>query len=216
MKTSFMNRRVDRQAEVLPVSPEQLRLIADPLREHIVNSLIAQGKTVAQLAAELGCAPTRLYHHVDRLLAAGLITIERTHRVRGLTERTYRTAGKTLLLDRKRFVAHGRRGGEGLQALLGYVLDQARAEVVSAVRRGRLDPAVSAPDPKTVLTWRSVARLTPAEALRLRKKLRAVWDEVELLARRPAPPDSELFSLTLALVPTDPVTQRVRQPRSPS
>jgi hypothetical protein len=90
--------------------------------------------------------------------------------------------------------------------------------VVSAVRRGRLDPSVSAPDPKSVLTWRSVARLTPAEALRVRKKLRAVWDEVELLARRPGPPhaESELFSLTLALVPTDPVTQRVRHPRSPT
>ncbi len=209
-----MNRRATLQPDVLGVSPRQLRLLADPLREHIVNSLSAEAKPVAQLAAELGCSPTRLYHHVDRLLAAGLITVEREQRVRGVVERAYRTAGRQLRLDRQRFAVHGRSGGEGLQALLTYVLDQARTEVVSAVRRGRLDPAVAPPDQKTVLTWRSVARLTPSEATRVRKKLRAVWDEFEALARRPAPPESELFSLTLALVPTDPVTRRVRHSRS--
>ncbi len=195
----------------LYLSPRQLRLVADPLREHITHSLVDQAKTVAQLAAELGCAPTRLYHHVQRLLEAGLITIEREQPVRGVTEKFYRASGRTLLLDRKAFAAKGKAGGEGLQAILAYALEQSRSELEAAVRRGRIDPVYEWPDPRQVVAWRSVARVTPSEAEKLRQRVRTLYDDMERLARRPAPPDAELFSLCLTLVPTDPVSQRVRR-----
>jgi hypothetical protein len=42
------------------ISPAELRLLADPLREHLVNVLVPRARTVAEVAASLGCAPTRL------------------------------------------------------------------------------------------------------------------------------------------------------------
>jgi DNA-binding transcriptional ArsR family regulator len=190
------------------LNPRQLRLVADPLREHIVQSLVDEAKTVAHLAAELGCAPTRLYHHVQRLLEAGLITIEREQPVRGVTEKFYRSAARVMRLDRKAFAA---KGGEGLEAIVSYVLDQSRAELEAAARRGRIDPGVDWPDPRHVLAWRSVARVTLGEAEKLRQRVRALYDDMERLARRPAPPEAELLSLALTLIPTDPVSQRVRR-----
>jgi DNA-binding transcriptional ArsR family regulator len=193
------------------LSPRQLRLMADPLREHVVHSLVDEAKTVAHLASELGCSPTRLYHHVQRLLEAGLITVEREQPVRGVTEKFYRAVARVMLLDRKAFAAKGKTGGEGLEAIVSYVLDQSRAELEAAVRRGRIDPGVDWPDPRQVVAWRSVARVTPGEAEKLRLRVRSLYDDMERLARRPAPPEAELLSLALTLIPTDPVSQRVRR-----
>lgn len=191
-----------------PITPDQLRLLADPVREHLVNALVPQARTVAQLAAGLGCAPTRLYRHVQLLVDAGLLVVERERRVRGGTERHYRTVARVLKLDRPRFAA--RSGPAGLQAILHYVFDQSRRDIESAVEAGRIDPVNTYPDPRSVVAWRSVARVTPAEFARLSRRLRAIYDEVERLGRRRAP-RGEMISLALAAFPCDPVGQRARR-----
>jgi DNA-binding transcriptional ArsR family regulator len=190
------------------VGPDQLRLVADPVREYLVNALVPQARTVAQLAAGLGCAPTRLYRHVQLLVDAGLLVVERERRVRGGVERHYRTVARLLKLDRARFAA--RSGPAGLQAILHYVFDQSRHDIEGAVASGRIDPAHVYPDPRSVVAWRTVARVTPAEFTRLQRKLRALYDEVERLGRRRAP-RGEMISLALAAFPCDPVGQRARR-----
>jgi AraC-like DNA-binding protein len=193
------------------ITPAQLRLLADPLREHIVQSLATKPKTVATLAAELGCAPTRLYHHVERLLEARLLVTTGERKVRGVLERSYRTVAPRLLLDRTKFAAHGKRRAQGLQSILAYVLDQARAELEAAVARGAVDPQYEWPDARQLVAWRAVARVTPAEAEALRRKTRALYDEVDRLSRRAAPPEAQLISVALTLTPVDPVSQRNRR-----
>jgi DNA-binding transcriptional ArsR family regulator len=199
-------------AERRSITPAQLRLLADPVREHLVNALVPQALTVAQLAAGLGCAPTRLYRHIKRLLDEGLLTVEREVKVRGVIERHYRASARELLLDRPQFAARGGRQPEGLQSILAYVFDQSRADIEGAVAAGRVDPAFGWPDPRAVLAWRSVARVTPAELRRLQLRVRALYDEIERLARRRAA-RGELVSFAVALFPSDPVGKRAR--RSP-
>lgn len=190
------------------ISPAQLRLLADPVREHLVNALVPQARTVAELATILGCAPTRLYRHVQVLVAEGLLVVEREDRVRGGVERHYRAAARTLVLHRRQFAAAA--GGEGIDAILDYVLDQSRSDIENAVAAGRIDPVNTYPDPRAVLAWRSVARVTAAEFVRLQKRTRALYDEIERLGRRRAP-QGELVALSVALFPCDPVGGRARR-----
>lgn len=191
-----------------PISPAQLRLVADPVREYLINALVPQARTVAELADGLGCAPTRLYRHVQVLVAEGLLVVEREDRVRGGVERHYRAAARTLSLQRPQFAAAA--GTEGIDAILDYVLDQSRRDIEAAVAAGHIDPVYTYPDPRSVLAWRSVARVTPAEFARLQKRTRALYDEIERLGRRRAP-RGELVALSIALFPCDPVGRRARR-----
>jgi hypothetical protein len=197
-------------AESRTISPAQLRLLADPVREFIVQSTVPCARTVAELAAGLGCAPTRLYRHVQRLLDEGLLAVEREVKVRGTIERHYRASAKQLKLDRPRFAARGGRRREGLDAILAYVFDQSRADIEGAVAAGRVDPGFVYPDPRSVVAWRNVARVTPAELVRLQKKAHALYTEVDRLARR-RNPRGEMVSLAIGLFPCNPVAQRARR-----
>jgi DNA-binding transcriptional ArsR family regulator len=190
------------------ISPAELRLLADPVREHLVNALVPRARTVAQLAEGLGCAPTRLYRHVQILLDAGLLVVEREVKVRGVIERHYRASARVLRLRRPQFAAAA--GDDGIEAILAYVLDQSRRDIAGAVAAGRIDPVNTYPHPRSVLAWRSVARVTAAEYARLQRRARALYDEIERLGRR-ATPKGELFALSIALFPCDPVGRRARR-----
>ena len=51
----------------------QIKALAHPLRQQILELMIAAPITTKQVADRLGEKPTKLYHHVDKLEVAGLI-----------------------------------------------------------------------------------------------------------------------------------------------
>lgn len=64
-------------------SPRQLRALASPLRQEIVDAVAASGAcSIAQIAGVLGRAPDSLYFHVRRLVSVGLL-VEREPRKSG-------------------------------------------------------------------------------------------------------------------------------------
>jgi DNA-binding transcriptional ArsR family regulator len=74
-------------------SPQELRAMADSLRSTILDLLLERAATVAELAAAVGRPKSTVAHHVGVLLAAGLVKVVRTRRVRAIDERFYgRTA----------------------------------------------------------------------------------------------------------------------------
>ena len=74
-------------------APAQLRAIADPLRDTILDLLLERAATVAELAAAVGRPKSTVAHHVNVLLDAGMLRVVRTRRVRAIEERYYgRTA----------------------------------------------------------------------------------------------------------------------------
>jgi DNA-binding transcriptional ArsR family regulator len=71
-------------------TPEQLRAISDPLRQRLLQAF-AEPLPVREAAARLGEPLTKLYHHVDQLLVAGLIRVAREERKRALVERYFQS-----------------------------------------------------------------------------------------------------------------------------
>lgn len=69
---------------------EQVKALSHPLRMRIIEVLAASDPmTTKQVADTLGEKPTRLYHHVDKLLRVGLIRLTHTKQNRGTTEKYY-------------------------------------------------------------------------------------------------------------------------------
>ncbi|MGQ0800362.1 MAG: helix-turn-helix domain-containing protein [Pseudomarimonas sp.] len=183
-----------------PLDPATLRVLSDPLRSFVVYSLVTQAKTVRQLAAELGCPPTRLYYHMQQLEKHGLVVVENTRMVSGIVEKHYRAAARELFLDRSAFTASGTPDRSRVEALLGFVFDQSRVEIQRQIEAGAIDLNRSAPEPGALIAYRNVLKLDARGAARLYARLKALWDEYDALAKSPAA-DGQFYAFAVALYP---------------
>jgi DNA-binding transcriptional ArsR family regulator len=74
-------------------SPQELRAMFDPLRGTILELVLERAATVGELAAAVGRPKSSVAYHVGVLVAAGLLKVVSTRRVRAIDERFYgRTA----------------------------------------------------------------------------------------------------------------------------
>ncbi len=84
--------------EVIADRPDQLRCIAHPVRSQILDLVLERAATVSELAAALDRPRSSVAHHVDSLLAADLVRVVRTRRVRAIDERFYGRTGRTIVI----------------------------------------------------------------------------------------------------------------------
>lgn len=92
-------------------TPEQLKALAEPLRQSLLEQFCAPA-TIKQAAAKLGVPVTRLYHHVDQLLAAGLIRVAREEKRRAVSERFFQAAARRFVVSPSAFGGDGSRADE--------------------------------------------------------------------------------------------------------
>jgi len=102
-------------------TPAQLRALSDPLRQRLLEQFAGGGATAKQAAARLGEPLTKLYHHVDQLLAAGLIKVVREEKVRSVIERTFQAAAPRFAVSPSAFGAGGGRAGARERVARGAV-----------------------------------------------------------------------------------------------
>jgi DNA-binding transcriptional ArsR family regulator len=92
-------------------TPEQLKALADPLRQSLLEQFCMPA-TIKQAAAKLGVPVTRLYHHVDQLLAAGLIRVAREEKRRAVSERFFEAVARRFAVSPSAFGGDGSRADE--------------------------------------------------------------------------------------------------------
>jgi DNA-binding transcriptional ArsR family regulator len=90
---------------------EQLKALSEPVRQRLLEQF-AGPATVKQAAARLGLPLTRLYHHVDLLLAAGLIRVAKEEKRRAVIERSFETVARRFAVSPAAFGGEGERAGE--------------------------------------------------------------------------------------------------------
>jgi DNA-binding transcriptional ArsR family regulator len=69
--------------------PEAFKIFADDTRRKIVFLLRAKEMTVSQISDELDLTPQTVYHHIKRLVEAGMVEVTREVRVDHLIESYY-------------------------------------------------------------------------------------------------------------------------------
>src|SRR4051794_12473495 len=166
---------------------ETLRALGDPTRVRILETMVQRQDppwSVKELAAALGVPQTRLYHHVEQLLAHDLIRAVERRVVSGIIETRYRVTALSVQLDRRMFAGDGP-PPEILHDTLVAVFDTARDEVEQALHAvtatgtsaagtsaaGTTAAGTSRALDDRMLVTRGLARLTPARAAELRRRL---------------------------------------------
>jgi AcrR family transcriptional regulator len=182
------------------LDPAKLRVLADPVRSFLVYSLVPRAKTVKELAAELGCPPTRLYYHLQQLEKHDLVFVASTRLVSGIVEKHYRAVARDWVLDRSGLDSRGPDGPRPLEALLAFVFDQSRQEIRRQVEQGAIDLSRRAPKRGALMAVRNVLKLSDAQADRLYRRLHDFWQEYEAIAKEPAD-DGQFYAFAVALYP---------------
>jgi DNA-binding transcriptional ArsR family regulator len=124
---------------------EQLRALSDPLRFKMLEALIGAEHSATSLAAALEVPTTRLYHHLELLLEAGLVEVAREVKRRGGEERVFRAAARQLTLsaDLLKLNPDPLQSKESLVALARSVLGAGLDELIAGIEGNRLTPSAN-------------------------------------------------------------------------
>src|SRR5881409_2603505 len=167
--------------QIVITAPAQLRAIADPLRDTILDLLLERAATVTELAAAVNRPKSTVAHHVNVLVAAGMLRVVRTRRVRAIDERYY---GRTARLF---YVGVVNRPGEDPTTVHANALSVAAAESLPAHEADRL---------RSILRHARIPRNDAAE----------FWERVKILASEfaqvPRTGDT-VYGFAAGLYPTD-------------
>jgi DNA-binding transcriptional ArsR family regulator len=172
--------------------PRQLEAVANPRRQDMLARLAASGPlSIRELAEQVGARPTALYHHLDKLLAVGLV-VEAGTRVRNRRrEQLYETVAARLRLARAhREPAHAR-------AVAKIVAAQTR-QLSRDFRTGQQSPArIDDGDFRNLTFFRLVGRPAPEQLARIN----ACLGEITELLWNANDPDAEPVVLGCVLAP---------------
>ena len=77
-------------------TPERMKALGDRLRMTVLDLVLERAMTVTELAERLKRPRGTVAYHVDILVAAGLLQVVRTRRVRAVDERFYGRTARTI------------------------------------------------------------------------------------------------------------------------
>jgi hypothetical protein len=150
-------------------SPEQWDAITSPVRLELIYDLHIGGPlSIAEMAARLDRPADSLYHHVRKLLAAGVFVEAGTRRVGKQTETVYDFVADRLLFD---FDPKTGRNGARWKALGQMVLRKTDRAMCEAIDHAGL--TIEGPE-KDIWSRMDTAWLTPAELTAVNEHLVAV------------------------------------------
>ena len=158
---------------VLIATPAQLRAVASPVKQEILNAVAAMGPiSVAELARMLGRAPSGLYFHIDKLAKLGLLLRSESGSKRATPSAFYpeRASASYNVPSRPIKVAYRPTDAKTRSPLAKAVRSMttvASRNFVKAYRQG----AVVSGAQRTLWAWRWKRRLVPRELEALNRHL---------------------------------------------
>jgi DNA-binding transcriptional ArsR family regulator len=162
-------------------NPETVRVIADPVRLRLLELLRQQPRTVTELAELLDVPRTRLYYHIRLLEEHGLITVDDTRVVSGITEKRYRVTAYRFSVAKTLLGASGE-DTSPLDVFLSVVLDEAAAEIRRAIDAGLIDLEATHEDafrPRRLVIGRQWFRFTDAELAEFARRYEDLFKDFE-------------------------------------
>jgi DNA-binding transcriptional ArsR family regulator len=171
-----------------------LKAIADPTRAAILE-LLAEPRSVTELAAALEVPRTRLYHHVELLRSKGLIEEVAQRRAGALTERVYALTAKVFRPSAR--LLRSRDAQQRVEAITTLLFDTTKSDLARGVASG--DVKFDQAEARFGL-GRSIAFLTPEQAAEFVTELEALvarFDEAHA-----STDDARPFALVWALYPS--------------
>jgi hypothetical protein len=173
----------------------QLRALASPARQAIVDVVTANGPcSVREIAGRLARPASALYHHVRALRAVGLLAARPGPAARGRPGTLVDVPGRPMVIHYEPGQAHTRRP---MRQIVAAMSRAASRDFVRGYRPG----VVVSGDLRQLWAARSQVWVTDKELGALNRLLRRLFQHAQSDTRRPGPM-SRPHSLTVILAPT--------------
>lgn len=180
---------------------DTLRVLADPLRVHIVEILVPEPLPVKQIAQRLGLSPSKLYYHVNQLEEHGLIQVVDTRMVSGIVEKHYRAVAKHFKVKHELMSTASEEGRASVHTAITAAIDSTRDDILRSLEARQFEAEQGAPaHPRKAFVVRHRKRLSEADADEYRRRLNELADEFD--GAPETDPDGQSFGLLIAYYPS--------------
>lgn len=161
---------------------ETLRVIADPLRSQIYETLTAKPLAIKDIAERLGLSASKLYYHVNLLEKHGLLRVVETRTVANMIEKIYWIVAQELELDESllSFSSVSDETKDALRALMSSTLDATREDILRSLEARSLAVDLGAAEqPREFLLIRQLANIPDELAAEFFERVKALAKEFE-------------------------------------
>lgn len=114
---------------------EEIRIFSDPYRMDIIDEFqrLDRPATVKEIADIMGEVPAKVYYHAKKLMSIGLLTLNHTQQINGITAKYYQAFQGTIAVKRSETDTPTQNVLSETQKLLGDIYEKNKQRFLSMV-----------------------------------------------------------------------------------
>jgi predicted transcriptional regulator len=180
---------------------ETLKVVADPVRNQILEVLEKKPQNVKEVADKLGLAPSKLYYHFNMLEKVGLINVVETRQIANLIEKYYHTTSRFIDIDHNLLNFSTVEGKENMFTMVSSTIDTTREDLLRSLQARSLQIEQGLPGKVRSLTIsRHLSNMSDEKADEFHKRFNELIEE--FIDADTKNPEEQTFALTIALYPS--------------
>lgn len=180
---------------------DALKVLADPVRNQILELVEHKSHTVKEVAEKLGLAPSKLYYHFNMLEKFNFIKVVETRQVANLIEKYFQATFRFLSVDPDLFNFSTQEGKENLQSLVEANIDTTREDLIRSFQARTFQLESGAEEkPRSIVISRNLANLSDEKFEELHHKMEDLIRE--FIDEDTKNPDDQTFAMMVAFYPS--------------
>jgi len=182
---------------------ETLKILADPLRNQILEILAPEKLTTNQMAEKLGLAPSKLYYHINLLEKYGLIQEVEAIVKANIIEKVYWISAYECKMDQDLCNFSTPEGQESVMTAMVTPIDSTREDMLRSLeaRAKALDQGAEE-HPRKVVIFRELRNMSDQTADQFAERIKAVLEDFENFEGDEEGEETHMRALTVAYYPS--------------
>jgi DNA-binding transcriptional ArsR family regulator len=182
---------------------EVLKILADPLRSQILETVLSEKHTVKQVADKLGLAPSKLYYHFNLLEQQGLIEVVETRLVANMMEKHYQAVYNEIEIDPSILSPATDEGKEVVNTLIVSTIDTTRDDLLRSLQARYFQLEQGAPaDPRRIVLKRMTANISNERVPEFLDRIEALIIAFADADCSPDEKNTKPYAMTVAFYPS--------------
>ncbi|HEX6386512.1 MAG TPA: helix-turn-helix domain-containing protein [Anaerolineae bacterium] len=182
---------------------DTLRVIADPLRNQILEALIMETLTVKQVADRLGLSSSKLYYHVNLLEKHGLIQVVDTRMVANIQEKYYHAVATSYRVEESLLSFKTDEGKATIDTIIAATLDATKEDVLRSLEARTFALQRGAPEqPRRAILVRQTSRIPESQAAEFGERLNQLLADFDAANDEETAEPRQTYALAVAFYPS--------------
>jgi predicted transcriptional regulator len=180
---------------------DTLKVIADPVRNQILEVLLQNPHNVKEVADKLGLGASKLYYHFNMLEKFRFIEVVETRQVGNLLEKYYQATTSFVTIDPNLLAFNTDEGKENVLSVMTATIDTTREDVIRSLQARAFQLKQGAAEQsRTITISRLLVNLKEEQADQFYRRLEALIAEFEEADSKE--PNDQTFALMVAFYPS--------------